>query len=114
MLYERLPVAHGCRSDDYEVYKRLPSDRHKVGKGREVNRSEGWRPVLRGKLNGLARKTRGYRESGAMLSGSLALIWIRQGWIQHINMCKQYRIVSLATGSNEASFLHWLVDSAAV
>ena len=32
-LYERLPDAKRYRSDDYNVYRRLPSRIHKVGKG---------------------------------------------------------------------------------
>ena len=80
-LYERLPDAKKYRSDDYNVYKWLPSDRHMVGKGSEVNRNEGLHSVLRGKLNRLVRKTKGYSENEVMLSGSLALIWVRQGWI---------------------------------
>ena len=39
-LYKRLPDAKKYRSDDYNVYKWLPSRRHKVGKGGEVNRNE--------------------------------------------------------------------------
>ena len=44
-LYERLPDTQRYRSDDYEVYRWLPSDRYKVGKGSEVNRNEGLHSV---------------------------------------------------------------------
>ena len=80
-LYKRLPDAKKYRSDDYNVYKWLPSRRHKVGKGGEVNRNEGLHSVLRSKLNRLVRKTKGYSKSVEMLSASLAMIWVRQGWI---------------------------------
>ena len=40
-LYERLPEAERYRSDAYRVYGWLPRNRHKVGKGSEVNRNEG-------------------------------------------------------------------------
>ena len=38
----------------------LPHNRHVVGKGLEANRNEGLHSVLRGKLNRLVRRTRGY------------------------------------------------------
>jgi len=63
------------------VYRWLPSRIHKVGKGSEVNRNEGLHSVFRSKLNRLVRKTKGYSKSVEMLSGSLALLWVRQGWI---------------------------------
>ena len=80
-LYERLPDAKRYRSDDYNVYKWLPRNLHKVGKGSEVNRNEGLHSMLRLKLNRLARKTKGYSKSLEMLTGSLALAWLTQGWI---------------------------------
>ena len=80
-LYERLPDAKRYRSDDYNVYKWLPRNRHKVGKGSEVNRNEGLHSVLRGKLNRLVRKTKGYSKSLEMLTGSLAMMWLRLDWI---------------------------------
>lgn len=80
-LYGRLPEAESYRSDAYGVYGWLPRSRHKVGKGSEVNRNEGLHSVLRGKLNRLVRRTKGYSKSVEMLSGSLALIWLQQGWI---------------------------------
>ena len=43
-LYERLPDAECYRSDAYRVYEWL--NRHKVGKGSEVNRNEGLHSVL--------------------------------------------------------------------
>ena len=80
-LYRRLPDAHGYRSDPYEVYMRLPSDRHVVGKGGKVNRNEGLHSVLRSKLNRLVRRTKGYSKSVEMLVGSLSMVWLREGWI---------------------------------
>ena len=80
-LYRRLPDAERYRSDRYEVYGWLPSDRHVVGKGSEVNRNEGVHSVLRGKLNRLVRRTKGYTKSVEMLVGSLSLVWLREGWI---------------------------------
>lgn len=78
-LYERLPDAKSYRSDDYNVYKWLPRDRHKIGKGSEVNRNEGLHSVLRGKLNRLVRKTKGYSKSVEMLRDSVALVCLRLG-----------------------------------
>ena len=80
-LYERLPDASRYRSDDYNVYRWLPQNKHEVGKGSEVNRNEGAHSVLRGKLNRLVRKTKGYSKSVDMLAGSLAMIWLKLDWI---------------------------------
>ena len=74
-LYKRLPEARKYRSDDYSVYKWLPTDRHKVGKGSKVNRNEGLLSVLRGKLNRLVRNTKGSSKSVEMPSISIALLW---------------------------------------
>lgn len=76
-LYERLPDAELYRSDDYNVYKWLPANKHKVGKGGEVNRNEGLHSALRGKLNRLVRSTKGYSKSVEMLDASLALLWFK-------------------------------------
>ena len=78
-LYERLPEAQRYRSDAYRVYGWLPRNRHKVGKGSEVNRNEGLHSVLRGKLNRLVRKTKGYSKSVEMLRDSIALVCLRLG-----------------------------------
>ena len=80
-LYRRLPRAKKYRSDAYEAYGLLDPGSHVVGKGSEVNRNEGLRSVLRGKLNRLARSARGYSKSVEMLVGSLAMVWLREGLI---------------------------------
>ena len=80
-LYARLPAAARYRSDDYRVYQWLPCHKHQVGKGSEVHRHEGLHSVLRGKLNRLVRKTKGYSKSLEMLTGSLARVWLRGDWI---------------------------------
>ena len=68
-LYRRLPDAERYRSDRYEVYGWLPSDRHVVGKGSEVNRNEGVHSVLRGKLNRLVRRTKGLHQECGDVGG---------------------------------------------
>ncbi len=80
-LYRRLPDADRYRSDEYEVYRWLPPDRHTAGKWSEVNRNEGLHSVLRGKLNRLVRRTKGYSKSVDALVGSLAMVWLRENWI---------------------------------
>ena len=80
-LYARLPAAARYSTDKYGVYNWLPANRHEARKGREVNRNEGLHSVLRGKLNRLVRKTKGYTKVKEMLISSLALLWLRQGWI---------------------------------
>jgi len=80
-LYRRLPESERYRSDAYEAYRWLNPGSHVVGKGSEVNRNEGLHSVLRGKLNRLVRRTKGYSKSVEMLSGSLAMVWLREGLI---------------------------------
>ena len=82
MLYRRLPESETYRSDAYEAYRCLDPGSHIVGKGSEVNRNEGLHSVLRGKLNRLVRRTKGYSKSVEMLFGSLAMVWLREGMIQ--------------------------------
>ena len=65
----------------YRVYEWLPRDRHVVGKGLEANRNEGKHSALRGKLNRLHRRTKGYSKSEEMLKGSVALVCLQQAWI---------------------------------
>ena len=82
-LYRRLPDAALYRSDDYSVYAScLPPERHVAKKGGAVNRNEGLHSVLRGKLNRLMRRTKGYSKSLSMLSLSLAMVWIREGLME--------------------------------
>ena len=77
-LYERLPEAERHCSDGYPVYCWLPADRNEVGKYGPVNWNEGLHSWLRGKLNRLVRRTKGYTKSVAMLVYSLALVcWNR-------------------------------------
>ena len=80
-LYARLPAAARYSTDRYGVYNWLPPDRHEPRKGRAANRNEGLHSVLRSKLNRLVRRTKGYTKRKEMLIGSLALLWLRQGWI---------------------------------
>ncbi len=78
-LYERLPEAGLYRSDAYGVYPGwLPPERHVAGKGGAVNWNEGLHSVWRGKLNRLARRTKGYTKKVEMLVYSLALVCWRQ------------------------------------
>ena len=58
------------------MYRWLPANRHKVGKGGEVNRNEGQHSRLRVKLNRLHRRTKGYSKSVAMLGNSIALVFL--------------------------------------
>ena len=55
----------------------VAADRHKVGKGGEVNRNEGLHFCLRDKLNRLHRRTKGYSKSVAMLDNSIALVFLK-------------------------------------
>ena len=78
-LFRQLPVSERYRSDPYQVYEWLPSERHVVGKGNEVNWNEGLHSKLRSKLNRLVRRTKGYTKSLDMQSGSLCMVWLREG-----------------------------------
>ena len=46
-----------------------------------MNRNEGLHSVLRGKLNWLVRRTKGYSKSVDVLEGSLAMVWLRENRI---------------------------------
>ena len=76
-LYGRLPEAERYRSDHYRVYQWLPANRHRMGKGSEVNRNEGTHSRLRDRLRRLQRKTKGYSKSVAMLRDSIALVCLK-------------------------------------
>ena len=71
-LYERLSEAERHCSDGYPVGW-LPTNRHQVGKCGPVNWNEGLNSWLRGKLNRLVRRTKGYTKSVAVLVYSIAL-----------------------------------------
>ena len=90
-LLARLPAAERYCTDPYPVYRALlPAERHQIGKGPETNRNEATHEVLRRKLNRLARRTQGYSKSLAMLVDSLALVWLKPGWIQNACPCEEY------------------------
>ena len=58
----------------------LPTNRHEVGKCGPVNWNEGLNSSLRGNLNRLVRRTKGYTKSVVMLVYSPALVcWNRRG-----------------------------------
>ena len=80
-LYGRLPDAERYCTDGYRVYDWLPVDRHLVGKGGAVNWNEGLHSFLRGKLNRLVRRTKGYSKREGALRAGLALAWVRHGLI---------------------------------
>ena len=58
-----------------ECIEPLPVNKHVVGKYGAVNRNEGLRSMLRGKLNRLARRTKGCAKSIEMLVNLLALVF---------------------------------------
>ena len=80
-LLKRLPDAERYSSDGYGAYGCLPVNKSKVGKGGAVNRNEGLHSALRGRLNRLVRPTKGYSKTDGMPTLSLALAWLKLGWI---------------------------------
>ena len=74
-LLERLPDAERYETDAYGVYGALPVNKHVVGKYGAVNWNEGLHSMLRGKLNRLVRRTKGYTKSVEMLVNLLALVF---------------------------------------
>lgn len=81
-LYRRLPDAELYRSDWLKVYGSvLSAARHVVGIGGAVNRNEGLHSFLRGKLNRLVRRTKGYSKTEGALQDGLRLVWMRHGLI---------------------------------
>ena len=75
-LLERLPDAVSYRSDAYGAYGCLPVNKHWVGKVGAVNRNEGLHSALRGRLNKLVRRAKGYSKTDRMLTLSLALAFM--------------------------------------
>ena len=63
------------RPDAYGVYRVLPVNKHVVGKYSAVNWNYGLHSMLRGKLNRLARRTKGCAKSVEMLVNLLALVF---------------------------------------
>ena len=57
-------------------------NRHGVGKAGAVNRNEGLHSRLRKRINRLRRKTKGYSNRAAMLSGHIALVCLKLSLIQ--------------------------------
>ena len=91
-LLARLPLAERYCTAPYPVYRALlPAERHQVGKGPQTNRNEATHGVLRRKLNRLAMRTPGYRKSLAMQVDSLALVWLKRGWIHPTGPCQEYQ-----------------------
>ena len=82
-LLERLAEMERYSSGAYGVcmYGFLPVNKLRVGNGGAVNRNEGLHLALRGRLNGFARSAKGYSKTDGMLTLSLALVWLRLGWI---------------------------------
>ena len=86
-LYRRMPSAGEYRTGGYAVYAScLPPGRHVEGKGGAVNRNEGLHSKLRGKLNRLVRRTKGYGKSLTMLTLSLAVVWGREGLMDYMHV----------------------------
>ena len=56
-------------------------NKHRIGKGGAVNMNDGLHSELRGKLNRLVRRIKGYSKTDGMLILSLALAWLKLGWI---------------------------------
>ena len=74
-LLERLPDAERYETDAYGVYGALLVNKHVVGKYGAVNWRDGLHSMLRGKLNRLVRRTKGYTKSIEMLVNLLALVF---------------------------------------
>ena len=74
-LLERLSDAERYETDAYGVYGALPVNKYAVGKRGAVNWNEGLPSMLRGKLNRLVRRTKGYTKSVDMLVNLLALVF---------------------------------------
>ena len=76
-----MPDAESYSGDGYGAYGCLPVNKGMVGKGGTVNRNEGLHSALRGRLNRLVRRAKGYSETDGMLTLSFALAWLKLGWI---------------------------------
>ena len=100
-LLERLPDAERYETGRLcGVYGALPVNKHVVGKYGVVNMNDGLHSVLRGKLNRLARRTKGCAKSVDMLVNLLALVFCAQTQTQYrlrvrIPLCCSCRALSL-------------------
>ena len=74
-LLERLPDAERYETDAYGVHVALPVNKHVVGKYGAVNWNDGLHSMLRGKLNRLVRRTKGYTKSVDVPVNLLALVF---------------------------------------
>ena len=74
-LLERLPDAERYETDAYGVYGALPVNKYVIGKCGAVNWNEGLHSMRGGKLNRLARRTKGCAKSVDMLVNPLALVF---------------------------------------
>ena len=74
-LLDRLPDAERYETDAYGMYGALPINKHVVGKCVAVNRNDGLHSMLCGKLNRLARRTKGCAKSVEMPVNLLALVF---------------------------------------
>ena len=81
-LLERLLDAACYSSDGYVAYGCLPVNKHRVGKGGAVNGNEGLHSALRGRLNRLVRRTKGYSKADGMLTWASRCFSRRRGLIQ--------------------------------
>lgn len=72
-LLESRPDAERYETDGYSVYEWLPRNKYVAGKYGAVNWNDGLHSMLRGKLNRLARRTKGCTKSVDMLVNLLAL-----------------------------------------
>ena len=77
-LLKRLPDAERYETDAYGVYGALPVNKHAVGKYGEANWHDGQRTMLRGKLNRLARRTKGCAKIVEMSVNPLAPVFARK------------------------------------
>ena len=78
---ERLLDAERYSSDAYGVYCCLSVNKRRQARLAQLSRNGGGTLRLRGKLNRLVRRAKGYSKADGMLTMSLALAWLKLGWI---------------------------------
>ena len=87
-----LDVDH-YETDAYGMYGALPLNKHVVGKYGAVSRNRGLHSMLRGKLNRLVRRTKGYTKSVEMLVNPLALVFCHKSNSMPLNIENTRRII---------------------
>ena len=92
-LLDRLPDAERYETDACGMHGMLPRNKHVVGKGGAVNWREGLHSMLRGRLNGLARRAKRRAKSIETSVNLIALVFCHKSNSMPLNIENTRRII---------------------